>query len=161
LVAQVYRLVRPLKRTQDVSYRIMVLGGTIGDCYRGDSVEVAFDATAGDHVSFVQEDMFPTFDQIAAKGITVAGYISMRFTGQSAALLAMQRWDPTCSIEIAVLKGIEGGEQILQTLQEAAVHRGGTVHWGERNTLTRPDVEQAFPELRQWQAELAQVVGIP
>ena len=136
LVAQVLRQVRPLKRTQDVGYHIMDLGRSGANCYRGDAVEVAFDATAGDHVSFVNEDLFPTFDRMAEQGNTVAGYVSLRFTRKSAGLLAMQRWDPTGMIEIAILKGIKGGTQILETLQSAAVCRGGTVHWGERNTLT-------------------------
>ena len=54
LVAQVLRQVRPLKRTQDVGYHIMDLGRSGANCYRGDAVEVAFDATAGDHVSIRQ-----------------------------------------------------------------------------------------------------------
>ncbi len=161
LVAQVLKQERPLKRIQDVGYHIMDLGRGGANCYRGDAVEVAFNATAGDHVSFVNDELFPTFDHMAEQGTTVAGYVSLRFTRKSAGLLAMQRWDPTCMIEVAILKGIKGGARILDTLQSAAVRRGGTVHWGERNTVTRADVRQAFPDLPQWQAKLAQIAGIP
>ncbi|MFD7710564.1 FAD-binding protein [Streptomyces sp. NPDC059786] len=159
LTAQVLRQARPRRRIQDVGYHIMDLGRTGADCYRGDSLEVAFDATAGEHVRFVCEDLFPAFERMAAQGVTVPCYISLRFTRKSAALLAMQRWDPTCSIEVAVLKGIRGSETILDTLQTAAVRRGGTVHWGQHNTLDGTAVQRAFPQLPQWRAEAALVMG--
>jgi hypothetical protein len=150
---------RPQERKRDVGYNIMDLYRTSGDCYRGDSVEVAFDATTGEHLAFVNEEIFPTFEHFAAKGMTVGGYIAFRFTRRSAALLAMQRWNFTCLIEIALLDGIRGNAPILDTLQAAAVRRGGTVHWGQRNTLTRDLVEQAFPALPKWRLELSHVVG--
>ena len=120
---------------------------------------MAFDATTGKHLAFVNEEIFPTFEHFAAKGIDRRRIHCVRFTRRSAALLAMQRWNITCSLEIALLDGIRGNAPILDTLQAAAVRRGGTVHWGQRNTLTRDLVEQAFPELPKWRLELSHVVG--
>jgi hypothetical protein len=150
---------RPSDRIHDVGYNVMDLGRTSGDCYRAASLEVAFDAASGEHVAFMREDVFPTFDDFAARRMTVGGYISMRFTGRSEALLAMQRWDPTCHIEIALLKDVRGNLPILESLQAAAVRRGGTVHWGQRNTLDPVAVGLVFPTLPRWKAQLAQVVG--
>jgi hypothetical protein len=155
------RQFRSQERKRDVGYNIMDLGRTTGDCYRGDSIEVAFDAVTGDHVAFLHDEIFPTFERFASKGMTVGGYISLRFTQRSAALLAMQRWDTTCSIEIALLDGVRGNAPILDALQAAAVRRGGTVHWGQRNTLTSDSVEQAFPSLSEWRLELSRIVGSP
>lgn len=157
------RLIRRFRtqdRKRDVGYNIMDFGRGTSECYRGDSIEVAFNADAGDHVSFIDDEVFPTFERFAAKGLTVGGYISLRFTRQSSALLAMQRWRLTCSIEIALLDGIRGNGPILDALQVAAVHHGGTVHWGQRNTLTKDLVEQAFPSLPEWRSQLSQIAGL-
>ena len=119
----------------DVGYELMDLEETGGECYRSDSMEAFFDADAGAHADFVEQDVFPVFEQSAKAGRTVAGYISLRFTGRSSALLAMQRWDRSCSVEVALLKGIEGNAEVLHALEVAAIARGGTIHWGQRNTL--------------------------
>lgn len=155
LLERVLRQFRPRGRTCDVGYEIMDLRRTGGECYRGDSLEVAFDARGDTHVEFMRTDLFPTFERVAAAGRTVGGYVSLRFTRRSEAMLAMQRWDTTCSIEIALLKGIEGNNEIFQALEAAAVRRGGTVHWGQRNTLGRQEVAALYPELPGWRAQLA------
>lgn len=156
------RLIREFRRTErihDVGYNVMDLGRTSGDCYRGVAIEVGLDAGAGQHVAFLREDVFPILDRLAAQRMTLGGYLSLRFTRRSSALLAMQRWDLTAHVEIAFLKDLRGSLPALRELQEAAVRRGGTVHWGERNTIGRAEVEATFPELPAWRKQLAQVLG--
>lgn len=159
LGAKVIGQFRPRTRVQDVGYHVMDLGRTTGNCYRGDSVELAFDAVAGAHIAFVRDDLFPTLDRMAASGKALAGYISLRFTRRSAALLAMQRWDTTCSIEVALLKGVEGNAKAFTALQAAAVRHGGTVHWGQRNTLDRDAVARTFPDLARWRRAAGDLLG--
>ena len=150
---------RPLATVRDVGYHIMDLGRSGANCYRGNSLEVAFDAAAGDHVDFVNDDLFPLFEHMAARGVVVGGYVSLRFTRRSRATLGMQRWDPTCHIEIALLQGVRGNTPILQALEAAAVARGGAVHWGQLNMLTAGSVRQAFPALPGWQLEIAEIAA--
>jgi hypothetical protein len=122
-------------------------------------VEVAFDAVSGAHLDYLHTDLFPTLDRFAEQGIVSPGYISLRFTRRSAGLLAMQQWDITCSIEVAFLHGVKGNPRILEELQDSAVRRGGTVHWGQRNSLDRAQVAKAFPTLTAWRDQLATVLG--
>lgn len=157
--AAVIRAGRPLAPVRDVGYEVADLDWSSRDSIRADSVEVAFDAASGAHLDYLREDLFPTFDRFAADGTTTAGLVSLRFTRRSTGLLAMQRWDPTCSIEVAFLQGIDGNLEILQALQDAAVQRGGTVHWGQFNTLTREQVERAFPAIGAWRGQLARGLG--
>lgn len=145
--------------TRSVAHEIMDLGLVGNHCYKAESVEVAFDASSGAHVAFLTEDLFPLFERSARSGATLGGYVSMRFTRRSSAHLAMQRWDPTCSVEIALLLGVRGNKELLEAAQDAAVARGGTVHWGQRNTLDADQVRQAFPRLAAWEKQLAVVAG--
>jgi FAD/FMN-containing dehydrogenase len=159
LTERVIRQFRPRARKCDLGYEIMDLTETGGECYRGDALEVAFDARVDTHVQFMQHDLFPTLAQVAAAGKTVAGYIALRFTRKSDALLAMQQWDTTCTIEIALLKSINGNQEVFDALQTAAVRHGGTVHWGQGNTLSREHVSAMYPNLPQWRAQLTALTG--
>jgi hypothetical protein len=145
--------------TRSVGYEIMDLGRAGNICYKADSVEVAFDASSGAHVKFLTDDLFPIFDRSAQAGRSLGGYVSLRFTGRSAAMLAMQRWDHTCSIEVSLLLGVDGNQDVLEAIQDAAVARGGTVSWGQRNRLDRAQIERAFPSLDDWRTQLGRVVG--
>lgn len=150
---------RPRGTAGDVSYELMDLSELGGECYRADSIEVFFDAETGGHADFVDQDLFPAFERSAKAGRTVAGYVSLRFTGRSSALLAMQRWDLTASVEVSLLQGIDGNAELLYALERAALARGGTVHWGQDNTTSAADVAASFPALARWRACLAELVG--
>jgi hypothetical protein len=148
---------RPTKKIRDVGYEVMDMSWAGLDCYRADSIEVLFDAAFGAHITYIQDELFPALDRAAASGASTAGYISLRFTGRSSALLGMQRWETTCGIEVALLQGINGNLTLHNELQAAAVRHGGTVHWGQHNTLSRSEVALAFPALGRWRAQLSQL----
>jgi hypothetical protein len=154
LTERVIRQFRPQVRKCDLGYEIMDLVGTGGECYRAEAIEVAFDAHAGTHLQFIEHDLFPIVARAAAIGRTVAGYASLRFTRRSNALLAMQRWETTCSVEIGLLKGIDGNMEVLDALEAAAIQRGATVHWGLGNNLNRQHVMATCPGLSRWRAQL-------
>lgn len=157
------RVIAQFQRTgerADAGYRVMDLsrlGG--GDCYKGDSIEVAFDATHGVHVEFLEQALFPTFEGLRGNGDAVGGYVSLRFTQSSCAFLAMQRWPVTCSIEVALLRGMRGNAEIFRMLERAAVDHGGTIHWGQRITVRQADVERMYPELGRWREQLARIAA--
>jgi hypothetical protein len=87
--------------------------------------------------------------------MSFAGYVSLRFTGRTAALLGMQRWGRTCNIEIAGIKGIAGSDPFLRTLEADAAALGATVHWGQKHEGPLRQVEATFPDLDRWRNVLA------
>lgn len=158
-IEAIIRRARPSVTTSDVGYEMMDLAESGGECYRADSMEAFFDADAGQHVDFLEQDLFPAFERSARAGRTVAGYVSLRFTRRSSALLAMQQWDHTCAVEVALLKGIDGNAEVLHALEVAALARGGTIHWGQRNTTDLAAVAASYPGLQRWRACLAEIIG--
>jgi hypothetical protein len=158
-IETVFRRFRPSVSRRDVGYELMDLEETGGECYRADSMEAFFDAGTGAHADFLEQDVFPAFVRSAKAGRTVAGYIALRFTRRSSALLAMQQSDRTASLEIALLQGVEGNAEVLRALENAALRRGGTIHWGQRNTIDAAAVAAGFPRLGAWRKRLAEIIG--
>jgi len=97
-------------------------------CYRGNSVELFFDATNPSYLQVISDHLLPVFDEYLRRGVAVAGWVSVRFTGQSQAMLAMQRWQRTAALEVAVLRGITGSVELLRKLEEIAMWHGALVH---------------------------------
>jgi hypothetical protein len=137
-----------------IGYQIAEDTGVGVPCYRGETVELFFDAAGTAHTDFVNEDLLPTFDALRRQEGPVLGYVSLRFTGRSDAYLAMQQWDRTCSIEVALLKGVNGNDTLLRQLERAALLRGGSVHWGQGNTLTAADVSRMYSRYDLWREQL-------
>lgn len=128
----------------------------------GDALEVAFDAGSDTWLKFINESLFVRTRQLVEGSLTgrrsmCAAYVSVRFTGRTRALLGIQRWDRTCLIAIAGLKGFDGLALLLDTLESDAVALGATVHWGQRNNLTRRQVEASYPDLPTWRKVLRRV----
>ncbi|GAA3346973.1 hypothetical protein GCM10020358_59990 [Amorphoplanes nipponensis] len=150
---------RPSVTRRDVGYELMDLAETGGECYRADSLEVFFDASTDAHADFLEQDAFPAFVRSARAGRTVAGYISLRFTRRTSAMLGMQQGDPAASVEVALLQGVEGNAEILHALETAALRRGATIHWGQRNTTDAAAVAAGYPRLPNWRQQLAEIIG--
>jgi FAD/FMN-containing dehydrogenase len=67
----------------------------------------------------------------AATSTFFAGYVSLRFTGRTRALLGMQQWPQTCSIEISTIQGVTGLPELLASLYRIGYERGALPHWGQ------------------------------
>jgi hypothetical protein len=114
-----------------------------------DSIEVFFDATDPMLITFV--DKLLKFEiQQENRGAAFAGYISLRFTGQTDALLGMEQFARTCSVEVSGLKDVTGSTALIDFALTLAnnpnfrVNGGGILHWGQRNTSTMDNVQQTF-----------------
>jgi hypothetical protein len=129
--------------------------------YRGNSVELFFDATNSNYLSVIDKYLLPTIEQHASQGQAIAGWFSLRFTGRSKGLLAMQGWDRTVSVEVSVLRRIDGSVEVLRALEKLALVNGGRIHWGQQNDLRAADVDAAYPDLPLWHAQLEKLVGEP
>jgi len=150
--------------TEDISYA-MLDGWDYSDrdCItNADSIEVAFDASTDLAVRFINESLIPRTRQLidgelTGKPMAFGGYASMRFTGRTQALIGIQKWDRTCIIEVAGLRELGGIGPLLDQLEADAKGMGATVHWGQRNHLTRADVEASYPTIDRWRNVLGRL----
>jgi hypothetical protein len=131
-----------------------------------ESTELFFDAV---------DDRLPTFiDALIAyeisqelQGKAFLGYVSLRFTGPTQAMLGMQRYGTTCSVEVAGLKDLSGSEDLVRYAARLGLNPGfgGIQHWGQLNTANRDDTQRIFgdptqPEngpLGAWRQQLGRV----
>ncbi|WP_377267603.1 hypothetical protein [Peterkaempfera sp. SMS 1(5)a] len=126
--------------------------------YRGDSVEVFFPADT--HLPDKVDGLIAVFDQLRSAGRPIGAYISLRFFAASTSLLATTPADPTCAVEISMLRGLEGNTQALGLIQDATVAMGGFVHWGQQNDLDANTVRAQFGDrLVRWLTALWNLEG--
>ncbi len=110
-----------------------------------DSVEVFFDAVDDRLIAFV--DALIAFAMMQEfQGKAFVGYASLRFTRRTRALIGMQKFDMTCSIEVACLKDVSGSQELVDHAVALArnPNYGGLLHWGQRNDWTRDEVERIY-----------------
>jgi FAD binding domain/D-arabinono-1,4-lactone oxidase len=125
-------------------------------CLSAHSAEFFFDATKPLYLLFLTEVMMAS----VLKG--VPGYASLRFTGQSKCLLAMQRFPLTVAIEIAVPRAISATgdlfEEFTDIMHAKAEQHGGIPHWGQRHKLTADRVEKLYgSSLETWRYVLGEL----
>jgi hypothetical protein len=137
----------------------------IGKCYRGSSIEIIFGlnerrkapASSLDYIDFI------TTVQAHAGKHNQAGYMAVRFSRKSAALLSMHNVDDdiAVSIEITSLRGISGNKDWMLWIEQTAIALGGRPHWGQQNNLTKLDVENLYGDetVNKWRDALFKVVG--
>ena len=108
-----------------------------------DSVELLFDAASNVYLDFID-----TVVDIANRHSVVYGYIGIRFTPAATALIAMQQFPLTVSVEVTALrtrlKDIFAG--FWNDIHEAAATHGGIPHWGQEFRLTASDLTALYGE---------------
>ena len=142
----------------------------------GDSIEVFFDAWTPDAKNFL-DLVFQRVRQLedgtlpGSGGVRMAfpGYVAIRFTRATEALLGMQRWGTTVSMEIASINACKGTGPLLRRVHQDALDYLGpagpraSVHWGQKNTVDMKHVEDAFGawvtggRLAQWRSALSEL----
>ena len=91
----------------------------------------------------------------------VLGWISLRICGETDALLGMQRYAPSCFIELSLV-GSPAAESVVALLQTKAINAGGILHWGQANDqLTYLSLEKIYgaQTLAAWRNVRQHVVG--
>jgi hypothetical protein len=110
-----------------------------------DSVEVFFDAVDDRLIAFV--DALIAYEIMQEfKGLAFAGYASLRFMRPSRALIGMQKHHVTCSVEVACLRDVSGGQQLVNYAVSLARNPNinGLLHWGQHNDYSMSDVEHRY-----------------
>jgi hypothetical protein len=117
------------------------------------SVEVFFDADDPNLLAFVDRLLKFESDQEFLSGLSVVGYISLRFCRRSAATIAPQALSPlsgaaplTCAIECAGLADADGSTQFVDEAVRLALdpNINGVLHWGQQNDSTQQEIEFRF-----------------
>jgi len=124
-----------------------------------DSIEVFFDATDSKLIAFI--DMLIAFEvRQEREGKAFVGYVSLRFTGPTSALIGMQKYPLTCAVEVAGLKDVEGTAELIDYAITLSLDKnfGGILHWGQRNESTVDDIEYRFGQnLTMWRDALYRI----
>jgi hypothetical protein len=131
------------------------------------SMEVFFDAADQNLIAFVNRLLQFEIDQEFQSGLSVAGYISLRFCGQSNATIAPQPFPRTCAIECSGLADELGSSQFVDYAIRLALDPNikGILHWGQENKSTQAEVEFRFGDtpanptgaLQKWRSVLARL----
>jgi len=125
-----------------------------------DSVEVFFDASDDRLIAFIDELIAFETAQEVLQGKAFLGYASLRFTQPTRALIGMQWWKNSCSVEVACLKDLSGSQELVDFAVRWArnPNSGAVLHWGQRNDANRREVERFFGErLVRWRRGLARI----
>jgi len=126
------------------------------NCYKANSCEITFDAGDSRYVDFL------SMLAVAAPGFRQAGYISVRFSARSTALLSMQNVASAhaVSIEVSAFKGMLDSVKWMEFVLQTAQAFGGRPHWGQENHPTAAQVDQLYGDrLARWRAVLGGLGG--
>jgi hypothetical protein len=128
------------------------------DCILVDSMEGFFPIANGDFGALV--DRIDAVLRAIDDAGTGYGYVSLRFTGTTTAMLGMQQGPPgamVCSLELVLIKDQPDNESILRKAQEAVLVEDRLLHWGQRNEVLldprwREQLNDMYPRLPAWRA---------
>lgn len=123
----------------------------------GNSAEYHFDAASSTYLTFIDDVI-----RLTRKYFPVFGYIGVRFTPVASALIAMQRYPLTASVEVATPRSRldDVYAAFWSELHDAARARQGIPHWGQEFRLTEAELAALYgPRLRRWREVLADICG--
>ncbi len=149
------------------SFRILTGQGICGTprveeppCQRSiNGLEFALDISPGKEnlFSFINGVISLT-DSFYAQNTPVGFIMSLRFCTKTDAILGMQQFARTCSIEFVMLRGFVGLENFVQRLYQVAESNGAIPHWGLIHELTATQVRTRYPELSTWRQSLQYII---
>lgn len=132
-----------------------------------DSIEVFFDATDPMLIAYVDALLAFEIGQEVNAGRAFVGYISLRFTGPTRALIGQQRFSRSCAVEVAGLRDVSGVTELIDFAITLALDRNfnGILHWGQRNESTRVHIQERFGDtledqsgnLHRWRSALGRI----
>ncbi len=123
----------------------------------GDSAEFHFDAATGTYIDFVDDVV-----ALAQKHFPVFGYIGIRFTPQANALMAMQQFPWTASVEVATPRTrlVDVYGNFWNDVHNAAKTRAALPHWGQAVRENASEIEARYGEkLTKWRTVLTELSG--
>jgi hypothetical protein len=125
-------------------------------CYNSNSCEIMFDATNRRCLDFV------TLLAANAPRFRQAGYISLRYSRRSRALLSMHNVESAhaVSVEVSTARYLRDSTSWIEFVLREAQTLGGRPHWGQQNHLTVAQTYQLYgARLDRWRAVLGGLSG--
>jgi hypothetical protein len=120
--------------------------------------DVAFVFRHDDLFRFM-DDVFALTDEFYGAGRPPGFGISLRFTRGTTALLGMQRFARTCSVEFLMMRGITGHDDFRRRLYAIAATHGGVPHWGLVHEIGPAAVYAGYGEaLTDWRMALGRLI---
>jgi hypothetical protein len=123
----------------------------------GNSVEFHFDAAGSAYLAFIDDVI-----ALAQRHFPVFGYIGIRFTPAASALIAMQQYPLTASVEVATPRSRldDVYAPFWSELHAAGRVRNGIPHWGQEFRHTEAELVALHgARLQRWREVLADVCG--
>jgi hypothetical protein len=126
-----------------------------------DSIEVFFDATDDKLIAYVNALLiYEAAQEVTPPGKGMIGYISLRFTGPTRALIGQQRFERTCAVEVSGLRDATGSTELIDFAIKLALNNNfkGILHWGQRNESLIDHVEERFGnDIYTWREALSRI----
>ena len=125
-----------------------------------DGLEFALPATPGSTALFsFMDDVFALTREFYDGGRPPGMGLSIRFTRGTRALIGMQQFERTASVEVLMLRGFTGHEQFRQRLYAIARNRGAIPHWGLIHEIDAAEVSRRYgARLTRWRAQLSRLI---
>ncbi len=87
--------------------------------------------------------------------------MSLRFTRSTSALLGMQQFDRTCSVEFIMLRGFRGHTDFIRRLYLIARQQGAIPHWGLIHDLDASEVRALYGDNHShWRRQLGRLLSV-
>jgi len=136
----------------DKSYNIFSLGPA--NEVKGMALELHCDATQC--VPVIDKLLQVFQEQALLKMWFMAGPLGVRFVAPSEGYIAPQSGRMTCTVELAMLVGLETGKDLARVVKERVCTRDAAsvrVHWGlDMDFVTAQDVRAWYPRWAEWLA---------
>ena len=144
---------RTLRRMRDdnytqVSYRVFNIGAA--NKLPAYSMELGVPVRDDVHLRTVDR-ILEVAASCARRGLFHTSPVALRFVAASDAYASMMHGTPTMMIELILVSGTRGGNELLQEYERELAEFGARPHWGQYNTLGRDsELERMDPEWGAW-----------
>jgi len=126
----------------DVAYKVMAPGGTTRPfrILNVTSVEPVFsfysrsDHPGADVITFIEAVFGALRQAVDRDRVFPVGYLTLRVTGKTEALMGMQRFDRNGHVELSLM-GNPDDYEVVRRVERIALENGGALHWGQSNGL--------------------------
>jgi FAD/FMN-containing dehydrogenase len=150
------------------SFRVMTSQEVCGaqrrelpECMRQiDGLEFAFDASPGSEALFdFINDVFALTDEFYNANRPAGFGISIRFCKATQALIGMQQYQRTASVEFLMLRGFDSHPDFIRRLHAIAFRHRGIPHWGLIHDLdARTTADLYGDNLTRWRFQLGRLI---
>ncbi len=129
---------------------------------RVNGLEFALDLSPGSERLFgFLADVFALTQELLDDSLPPALGLSLRFTRGTEALIGMQQWTRTCSVELILLRGMNGEAGFLQRITAIAKAHDAIPHWGLIHELDAAEVARLYgARLLDWQLALGRLIDL-